>query len=100
MSIIFPSKIKMLIANFLVLNLLCMSNLFAEEPKQEAPPVKDETQFFATVNETGGYINQQLHHEFWELMKQKYDEEQRSKIVNDIQNTLDVLKEFQAQTWK
>lgn len=100
MSIISPSKIRILVACFLVLNLLCINNLFAEETKQEPLPVKDETQFFATVNETGGYINQQLHQEFWEIMKQKYDEEQRSKIVNDIQNTLDVLKEFQAQTWK
>ncbi|MGD9591718.1 MAG: hypothetical protein AB7V32_04265, partial [Candidatus Berkiella sp.] len=53
-----------------------------------------------TVNETGGYINQSLHDEFWALLQKKYSEQQRSKIIQDIQSTLEILKEFQALTWK
>ncbi len=98
---LFSQNAKSVVACLLLLCTFCTGMLHAEEgPKPPAPPMKDETEYFATVNETGGYINQQLHHEFWELMKQKYDEQQRNKIVSDIQNTLDVLKEFQAQTWK
>ncbi|MBN9287197.1 MAG: hypothetical protein BGO43_02150 [Gammaproteobacteria bacterium 39-13] len=96
-------------------SLLCISvlgsaSVCADEPQEtqakvqqgeKAPTtVPDETEFFATVNETGGYITKELHYAFWERMKQKYDEEQRKKIVDDIQNTLNVLKDFQAQTWK
>ena len=90
-------------------SLLCISvlgsaSVCADEPQEtqakvqqgeKAPTtVPDETEFFATVNETGGYITKELHYAFWERMKQKYDEEQRKKIVDDIQNTLNVLKDF------
>lgn len=68
-------------------------------PQKEVPQ-KDEFEFFAQVNETGGYITQTMHQEFWDMMKGKYDEEQRTKIVRDVQNSLDVLKEFQALTWE
>ncbi len=67
---------------------------------QEAPLFKDETEYFAIVNETGGYITAALHHDFWQLMEQKYSQEQRQQIIQDIQSTLEILKEFQALTWK
>lgn len=72
----------------------------AQLETEKKTPIQDETEFFSTVNETGGYITKALHQAFWELMRLKYDEGQRNKIVTDIQSTLDVLKEFQAQTWQ
>lgn len=66
----------------------------------KANETRDESEFFAIVNETGGYISQSLHTEFWEMMKAKYKEEQRAIIVADTQSALEALKEFQLQTWK
>lgn len=62
--------------------------------------LQDESQYFAIVNETGGYINETLHGEFWKILQAKYDENQRQKIVADVQGILDLLKEFQVQAWK
>lgn len=101
-------KAKVLFS-LLCLGVLSSASGVADEPSQtpvniqqegEKAPAPDETEFFATVNETGGYITKELHHAFWERMMQRYDEEQRKKIVNDIQNTLSILKDFQTQTWK
>ncbi|MBS0286968.1 MAG: hypothetical protein JSR17_06715 [Proteobacteria bacterium] len=78
--------------------LLLMQSAAANQATQ--PQVQDETEFFAIVNETGGYITATLHHDFWRLMQQKYNQDQQNQIVRDIQATLEVLKEFQALTWK
>jgi hypothetical protein len=66
----------------------------------EPPLPLDESEFFTIVNETGGYINKEVHQNFWLTMQQKYSDEQRRQIVGDIQNTLDILKAFQARTWQ
>lgn len=63
-------------------------------------PATDETDFFAIVNETGGYISHKLHQQFWEMLKAKYSEEKREKFVLDIQSVLGLLKEFQEATWQ
>lgn len=80
-----------------LLSLSCAQMAIANENPAE---IKDETEFFSIVNETGGYINHDLHSEFWVTLKRKYNDEQRKEIVNDIQNTLDILKAFQAKTWQ
>ena len=59
-----------------------------------------ESDFFATVNQTGGYINQGLHHAFWQMMESKYTPEQRAQMVSDVQQALDILKAFQTQLWE
>jgi len=59
----------------------------------------DEADYFSIVNETGGYLTPSLYREFWEIMQTKYNEEQKSKIIEEFHNALHVLKEFQAQTW-
>lgn len=84
----------------LFLNVIYLNPLWAEDAQKAAGSAKNETAYFAIVNETGGYINEALHHDFWELMNQKYTQEQRVQIVHDIQTTLEILKEFQALTWK
>lgn len=61
---------------------------------------KDEREFLALVNQTGGYITQSFHQQFWEIMKAKYDEQQRDKIVRELQYSIDVLREFQTKTWE
>ncbi len=87
---------KTLCYGFLFLSAMWLSPIRAQEPATS----NDETTFFAAVNETGGYINQALHQDFWTLMQKKYTQEQRDKIIHDIQSTLEILKEFQALTWK
>ncbi len=94
------SLLKNVAVSLMLINVF-LSPVRAQEAPVAAPlPLGDETSFFATVNETGGYINQTLHHDFWDLMQKKYTDEQRVKIVHDIQSTLEILKEFQALTWK
>ncbi|MBS0290610.1 MAG: hypothetical protein JSS07_11330 [Proteobacteria bacterium] len=80
------------------LYVLLSKSLNAQEISNSA--ASQEMTYFSTVNETGGYITEKLHQDFWEMMKNKYDKEQSAKIVNDIKLTLDILKDFQAQTWK
>lgn len=63
------------------------------------PPTQDEAAFFSEVNETGGYVTQKLHQEFWELMQSKYDEATRADIAVKTIETLQVLKDFQHATW-
>lgn len=63
-------------------------------------PALTEADFFSTVNETGGYINQDLHHAFWALIAQKYSPEQQAQMVIDIHQALEVLKAYQTQIWE
>lgn len=63
-------------------------------------PTQDEAAFFSEVNETGGYVTQKLHQDFWELMQSKYDEKTREDIAFKTIETLQVLKEFQRSTWE
>ena len=94
------AMLKNLCLVLMTCGILCLNTLHAAESPQIETPQKDEAEFFASVNETGGYITQALHKEFWDVMKSKYDDEQRQKIVEDIQNSLDILREFQLRTWE
>ena len=94
----FTKALAFFIYLFLI-NVIWLNPLKAQETLKTSQ-AKDETEFFAIVNETGGYITAALHHDFWQLMEQKYSHEQRHQIVKDIKNTLEILKEFQALTWK
>jgi hypothetical protein len=84
----------------MVLVLIFFSGALYATQEEESPLVEqDEAAFFAIVNETGGYLTQTVHDAFWEILKKKYDEKQREKIVVEIHDALDLLREFQAQTW-
>lgn len=90
---------KFFIRIFLVLGLLVQS-VYAQEEVAAQGVTEDESQYFSLVNETGSYINQELHDAFWKIMAAKYDEKQQAKIVAEIVDVLDILKEFQIQAWK
>lgn len=94
---IFALKKQTLFVYVLLCNFLSGGALWA----QSAQPivVRDESEFFAIVNKTGGYITRSLHKEFWDVMNTKYEKEKRQKIVLEIQNVLDILKAFQESTW-
>lgn len=69
-------------------------------PIQGTATLRDETEFFAFVNETGGYITKSMHDEFWAILHAKYDDQQRIKIVADVHSALDIIRDFQYQTWE
>jgi len=85
-----------------------VSNVYANTNTNEIPSIqgtapqvaRDETAFFAHVNETGGYITKSMHEEFWDILHSKYDEAQRAKIVTDVHSALDIIRDFQHQTWE
>lgn len=77
---------------------LGLGTAYADEPINA--PTKDEAAFFCEVNETGGYVTQKLHQEFWELMHSKYDPKQREDIAFKTIQTLEILKDFQRVTWE
>jgi len=94
-----------ILASLLVLFSFAVS-LRANEPSMPSvqgtatPVLRDETEFFAFVNETGGYITKSMHEEFWAILNAKYDDQQRAKIVVDVHNALDIIRDFQFQTWE
>jgi len=83
----------------MLLFLLFLSGSGQAMQEEEVVPEQDETAFFAIVNETGGYLTQNVHDAFWAILKKKYDEKQREKIVAEIYDALDLLRAFQTQTW-
>lgn len=89
------SKLKMFCVLFL--GLLYSQNGFAT-PQEES--IQDETQYFALVNETGGYLTEALHQKFWELMQTKYSAPKSKQIAQEILNALDLIKAFQIKTWE
>lgn len=98
-------KIKpRLLAVFLLLSTMSVGTLTAKI--QDVPPspvptaLRDETEFFTFVNETGGYITKSMHDEFWAILQEKYDEQQRINIVADVHSALDIIRDFQYQTWE
>ncbi len=98
-------KIKpRILAVFLLLTHMSVGTLTAKT--QDVPPspvptaLRDETEFFTFVNETGGYITKSMHDEFWAILQEKYDEQQRIKIVADVHSALDIIRDFQYQTWE
>jgi hypothetical protein len=62
--------------------------------------LQEEGAYFAEVNETGGYVTQKLHDDFWQLMHGKYDEAACVEISAKTLETLALLKEFQQGTWE
>lgn len=93
---------KALLALFLCfpLGLNALTDVPNQMSTQVHPAARDEVEYLAIVNQTGGYITQSFHQQFWEIMKAKYDETQRDKIVREIQYSIDILKEFQIKTWE
>ncbi|HRE30485.1 MAG TPA: hypothetical protein PLD88_00790 [Candidatus Berkiella sp.] len=94
-----------LLASMLLVTNMNITMLHAAEPlavpASPAPTtLQDETAYFSFVNETGGYITKSMHDAFWMILQAKYDEHQRAKIVADVHNALDIIRDFQYQTWE